>query len=286
MANLNILDNIVSFDGILDGGAWQASLPLANLQNQEPRKIARSIDAASASTIFLLDFGHVVPISIFGLINHNLSGLATIRFRLSASRDLSSPLIDVTVHVNSTGVVWGALVWGAFRWEGYTPDDQPGGTSTVYKHTSTQSARYIGVNIFDAANGDGHVDVGVFVAGDPFVSAINIALGAGLGLVDPSKQSRAVGGALYTDVRPKWRTFNATLEFLTQAEAFGAIYKMRRQLGISGALLMIIDPSDTGVALAASTIYGRLSRIDDPIVIARNTADYVYSAGIEVEELI
>jgi hypothetical protein len=286
MAVINILYDAPSFSGTFSGGSWAASLPVSNLMIAQPGKVARSSDALAASTQFVCDHGATLAIQMFALVNHNLSSAATIRWRVSTHSDLSSALIDVTIDANAPNLIYGSLPWGVFPWDWFSEETQPGGFTVFYKNTSAQYGRYSGINITDTTNADGYAQAGVYLDGVPFIPSINFVPGAGIGLVDPSKQTRAVGGSLYTDVRPKYRTFTASLEWLTEAEAIGGVYRMRNMLGISEPLLLIVDPDATDGTLAAGTIYGRLVTISDPIRFARNTVDYIYSATIEIEELI
>lgn len=286
MANILLLYDPVTNNGTFSGGGWEATLPLANLMDSQPQKVARSTDATAANTLFKVDLGSTQAVRAFALINHNITSAGTVRFRLSANSDLSAPLIDITIDINDPNIAYGSLPWGVFPWDWYESLAQPGGPTVSYYHTSVQYGRYIGVDVVDTSNPDDYVQAGVFLAGAPFVPAINIAYGAGIVLNDPSKQTRAAGGAVFTDVKPQYRTVSASLEYLTQAEALGAIYRMRRVAGVSGPVLMIIDSDDTDGPLAAGTVYGRFARVDQPITYARpgGSDDPTFSVAFEVEE--
>lgn len=83
MANLHLLMPTWSDAGTYSGGSWVSSLPLTNLKTQQPQQVARSTSAATSSTKFKLDFGRVLPISMFALINTNCTSAATVRLRVS-----------------------------------------------------------------------------------------------------------------------------------------------------------------------------------------------------------
>lgn len=286
MARVHILAVDRIKDSTLSGGSWVSTLPLSNFANQQPKKLARSTNAAAASTVFVADMGRVVPISMLALINHNLSVNSLVRFRLSESPGLASPAIDVTVAGLATNVVWGSQPWGAYPWTGVDSSQiPPGGWVTFYKHATTPFGRYVGVDITDTSNPDGYVQAGVFMAGQAFVPDVNMAYGAQLVFVDPSTQSRTVGGQKYSDVKPRYRTFSAALEVLDQSEAMGSVWDLQRLLGISGGLLLVYDPDDGASVLLRRTIYGTLSSLS-PIVTARAGADKIYSTQIQIEELI
>lgn len=285
MANLHILTKDWVSDATFSGGSWEATLPLTNLKNQQPTKIARSTNDSTASTLFVADIGRVAPVSMFALINHNLSADATIRFRLSTASNLSNPTIDATVDAIIANIVFGSQPWGAFPWTGIGSDVLPGGLVSFYQHTSSEFGQYIGVNITDTGNPDSYVQIGVFKAGDPIIPSINMSYGARLKFIDPSRQSRTVGGQKYFDVKPKYRQFAAELSWMTEAEAIGSIFDMQNLRGISGGLFMIYDPDDADEIILRRAIHGTLISLDD-IVTANQTPAYPYSYQIAVEELI
>ena len=69
---------------VLSGGNWSAGLPLANLQQRNLAKKARSLDASLASATFDIDLDSVQAVRVAALCNHNLS--VNGRFRMRASR--------------------------------------------------------------------------------------------------------------------------------------------------------------------------------------------------------
>lgn len=281
MANLKLLYEAFPDDGTYSGGSW--SLPLTNLQDQHPKKVARSTNALITSTLFVIDLARVAPLDLFAFVNHNFSSASTVRIRASNNADGSSPLIDVTIDGLQPDVPWGSLPWGAFPWTGVSGNVPPGGYITYYQHTSVEFARYILVNITDTANSDGYVQIGRFLAGEAFSSAINMAWGAGLEFVDESKLIRSIDGDLYADVRPKRRRLSAQLQFLTEDEAIGAIYDLNETCGITGALLAIWDSDDETGVKPRRTIYGALAQMSP--IVAERAGDYSYSWPMTLEEL-
>jgi len=282
MARIHILANTPSDDSTLSGGSW--ALPLTNMLNQQPTKVARSTSDAGTSTRFVANLGGPKSISMFAFVANNMTGDASIRLRVSASPLGTSPTIDVTLDAFDTNVVFGSEPWGVFPWSGYREDDQPGGPITLYKHPTSELGQYVLVDIDDTANPDGYVQIGRFLAGDPFVPTYNFALGAQLAFVDESRQSRSQGGQLYSDVKPKRRRFSCDFDFMSKAEAYGAAYDLQRRLGITGNLLMVYDPDDGADVRLRRTIYGTMTALN-PIVTANNT-DHPYTWQFSMEEML
>lgn len=285
MANAHILFDPPSDAATFSGGSWVATLPLSNLKTALPTEAARSTDLAATSTTFTADLLYTRPLSMFAFIATNLSTAATVRVRVSDSADASSPALDVTFSAYASNVPWGALPWGAFPWDGYRPDYQPGGAINFYRHLSTVFGRYVRVDIADAGNPAGYVQIGRFMAGDAFVPKINMAYGAALRFIDESTKSRSKGGQTFWDKTPKRRQMTVQFASLSEGEAMGAAYDLQNRLGLTGNLLFVYDPMDTTAILPRRTIYGSLAQLDD-IVTASASIDAPYSWNLSVEELI
>ena len=72
-SNILLAWNNRTDSGTLSGGSWSASLPLANLQNRQVQKVARSSNAATSSTQFRIDLGQSRTIGVLALVVHNIS---------------------------------------------------------------------------------------------------------------------------------------------------------------------------------------------------------------------
>jgi hypothetical protein len=266
VANLALLWKITSDIGVLSGGSFTSSLPLSNLQTQNPKDVARSNDLAPASTNFTIDLASALPLQLFALVNNNLSASGTVRFRASNHSDGSSPLIDSTAIAGNP----------------FSGDTPPGGWTRYYLATASQSARYIVVEMSDAGNAAGYLQAGRFLAGVPFIPGINIDVGVTFENLDESAVSRAVAGDRFVDVRPRRRRLKGALSFLTEAEAFGtgSVYELLAR-GINGEVLAIVDSDDDATMGPRRTIYGALTEVA-PLSYARNgTLPYAYGFTIE-----
>lgn len=285
MANVAFLSTPASDAGSVSGGSWAASLPLANLRTQQPTEVARTTGLASTSTRFTVDMGAARPVGMFALVNHNLTGGSTVRFRLSNASDGSAPLIDVQGPGREPNVPFGTLPWGEFAWDGYAAEVAPGGNITMFRANTPQSGRYIVVEIFDAANPDGYVEIGRFMAGLPFVPRYNMGYGAALSFVDPSTKTRSIGGALWCDAKAKWRRLSVSFPAMDRVDALGRVYDLQNNLGVTRELLVVYDPGEIGGIRARRTLYGSLESLE-PIVEDNPSVDAPFTTSITVEELI
>jgi hypothetical protein len=289
MANCHFLAAAPTDDGTYSGGSWAAGLPLSNLTTQPPKQVARSTNATTGSTQYVVDLGVAQRITMFAWINHNLSSGATIRVRVSNSSDGSSPSLDHTIDAVVASFAWGSLPWGSFPWAGVlsdlSVDPHPGKQTTFYKSTTTVTGQYIFVNITNTSNPDGYVQIGRFLAGEAFIPRINMSYGAGLGFIDDSVQKRTMGGSVFFNRKPVRRKIDLELGALSESEAYGNVYEMQHALGVTKGFLFVYNPDDAGDLVLRRTIYGTFTSLE-PIITATADPAYPYSARVAIEELI
>ena len=284
MSNIHILAISPTDDGSFSGGSWNATYPLTNLVDQQPKTVARSSNALAASTLFVVDCGSSQSFKMFAFVNNNFSSASTVRIRVSPNSNGSSPTLDTTVDGNDPDVVWGSLPWGAFPWDGQLDELHPGGPTMFYLHTATVAGRYVLIDVTDTGNADGYVELGRFMAGVPFVPELSPLFGGQFGLVDESRVSRAAGGSLYADVRLKRRRVSVSFPALTESEALSTIYNMQDVKGISHGIVVVWDPEDDIGVLQRRTFYGTLTSLA-PLVL-QNQSPSPYSWQAEIEELV
>lgn len=239
MENIAFIYDDKSQAGSYSGGAWDTGLSLANLKTYDPKHLARSDDANEASTQFVLDLGSSVELALVAIVNHNLSDDAEVRFRVGPNSDGSSALIDQTLTVSDFGT--------------YIP---AAGKALFYIAPAAVFARYLLCEISDEYNADGYVQIGRCIIGPTLSPAINATYGAQIDLLDQSRNTRAVDGTLYSDIAPKRRRINGAFEVLTDSEAFGQVYDMQNEVGITVPVFAVLDSSLTGDKLQRSTLYG------------------------------
>lgn len=282
MANIQILSDPPTDTGVYSLGSW--SLPLDNLKNKQPTKVARSTNALAASTKFAVALSRLLPINIFAFIAHNFTPTATIRVRVATNAaGTTGVTLDQTITAADTTVVWGSEPWGVFPWSGFDDGDWPGGPNTFLWASGSVYGTYVVVDITDTANPDGYVQIGRFMAGQAFSPAANMSVGSpNFGYIDDSTHSRSYGGQLHSNPRPLRRRFSCAFDFLSEAEAMGAASDLMRRQGTSGNLLVIFDPAEDSSVLVRRAIYGRLTDLDD--VVVANATDSPYSWRLTVEE--
>jgi len=285
MANALIAFGNTVDAGVLSGGSWRATLPLTNLQNRTLGKVARSADTTTDNTRFTLDCAASVPIRTVALVNHNLSLTAKYRIRLSNDPAFATLLADSgwldawPAMFNTLQLPWAAENFWSGR---YAERDRQGYTWTsIFSTPFTVYARYVSVMIQDTSNSAGFVQLGRLFAGDAWQPRINMSIGAGLGWQTGTDIAEALSGAEYFAEKRPYRVAKFSLGFLSEDEAFGNAFDIKRRMGISGEVVFVFNPDDTLHALRRQ-FYGRLREL--------SLIEYPYatlnSTGFEIKELI
>lgn len=281
MANVKILHNKPSDAGTFSGGSWVSTLPLANLVTKQVSRVARSTNALATSTKFVVDLGRPFSISQMILIGHNLSGTGAIRWRLSDSAGGSPASYDVTTPALTPTIPFGSLPWGAMPWDGIDPTIYPGGQINIHNIPESIYARYILIDITDTGNADGYVQIGRFLAGDPWSPRININWDSQIGYVDDSRVRRSLGGQLYVSEQRRRRQMAMQFDCLSENEAAAALNMMLR-LGVGGDLFVTYDSDDAPAVLFQRSFYASMVKLDPTI---HRYLD-LYRWSLSVEELI
>lgn len=270
-------------EAALSGGAWLAGLPLANLKERALSKVCRSVNASTGSTVIDLDLGQARSLRALALQNHNLSQAGSWRVKLGSSAGASDIYSGSYQSAWSLSFDSGQLEWGSNNWwDGMVDDDYirhpyiaPMLLPTWY------SARYVRIEISDAANPDGYIQMGRIFVGSGFVPALGARYGLSEGWDDVSRLDYTLSGALVADIgrRRRWAKFE--LGYIRQADEAPIVHEMLRRLGTAGEVLYLPNTSNWQDCQRYGFV-GRLremSAIEYPYVNAR-------SIGLVIEELI
>lgn len=265
-------------DALLNDGAWTTTLPLVNLQNRTLGKVARSNDLQLSSTQFKADLQEAEVIRVVGLVNHNLSLDAQYRITSSETSDFAvlasdSGWMDLWPSVYPSEI----LDWEAINfWSGqYLPREIEGYTAEkFYILPLATRAQFWRVEMDDADNTSGYVQIGRLFIGNAWQPSRNMSVGAQIGLDDDTGVQRARSGAEYFDIKRRRRFARVTIQNIEDAESYGIAFEMMRQMGVSGEVAFIFDPDDTVHAIRRQWM-GRLrqiSPIEHPYPLAQSAA--------------
>lgn len=236
-------------EATLSGGSWNASLPMANLQNRLIAKVARSSNATLAATKFDIDLGRARRIGMLALIGHNLTVVAKVRIRGDDASDFATPLYDSGwVDVWPSGMIPPELLeWEDDNfWLGTLSDQARAGYQAPFIHrvTTLPSLRYWRVEIDDTTNSDGYIQIGRAFLADVWNPTYGPVVGASIAIDDQTPVESSIGGSEYFDVRAKPRVHRIDLRCMTKTEAYSRVLDLQNLLGISGEILIDPDYAD------------------------------------------
>lgn len=243
---------VIGFDppsdaATLDGGDWEASLPLDNLKSDDMSEVARSSDATTASTKFTIDFGAAT--SIGALFAGETNASVDAEFRLKGSSSDTFP-------------------------DGYDSDwfghgvtstemDPERGINIVHFLPSAQSYRYWQLEIDDTGNTDGYFEIGRLFLPRLLAPSINYGLSRnGLSWEDRTRREEAIGGSSKRGRRRNRRVCNFGIDYLPDSEAFGPLYQFERTVGFDRLAFVVPDPAAVGAELQARSFWATAREMD------------------------
>lgn len=272
--------------GTLSGGSWLAGLPLANLQNRQVQKVARSADDATTSTQFVIDLGSARAIGVLALAAHNISAVGLVRISGHSLNSWTAP-----TYTSGWLAAWpdnislrSLLEWEDNEfWLANYSQELLTGYRAPFLHIlpAANVLRYWKVEIDDTANPDTFVQIGRLFLGPAWQPDVNYIYGAELVYEDPTPVETSLSGAEFFDERPRARVFRCTLGGLDEAEAYSGVMEMQRAAGISGEVLQVPDPADLTYTPMRAFI-GRLRRLA-PVAHTQITQ---LTATVEIKESI
>jgi hypothetical protein len=139
--------------------------------------------------------------------------------------------------------------WPAAWVSGTTAEQRAGvvGCSVIVP-SPEQTYRYWRVDLIDAANPDGYIEVGRLFGGSAWSPAYNAVYGASIGYEDRDVIAEMDSGSEYVRKRNAPRVTQFALPALSDSETLLTVLEMQRRLGSTGEVLYEFDPADTTYA--------------------------------------
>lgn len=223
----------------ISGGSWSVALPAVNVQSRDIGTVARSTDATAANTTMVFDLGVAQAIGALAILIPNVtkSATPTVRWKLNSSNSFASPAYDsAAVQCWPTGVTKDQVT---------AKNGKEAHVWSIHVPASTQTYRYVQIVATDTANADGHLDFARIAICGTYVPSHNFSIGAHTGHEDDSTRDKTDGGAALYQPRTPARVDTFGIANTTPAESLDTIRDMQFQLGLTGQLGWMPDPSDT-----------------------------------------
>lgn len=280
---LFLYDNTLWRPGVTLTASSEA-LPVSRLLDYRPgRKWRATGDTAEWVKV---DHGAVVDIDtvfVYAMNATNQPSLdATVRVRISANADMSSPLFDETFEiwppVTGYGDLYGIGYGGYPVLSAFAAFTQ----RRLIRLGAMYSARYLRLDFADPSNPSGYIEVGIVMAGQGYQPTRNFTFGWDVDHDDPSEQDETDGGAVLITARPSARVLSLAMGKIPLGEALGYVDDMKRIVGRKRPLLFAPFPDGSLNRIYRTTIYGVVKTWAPIVNIAPERATV---SGMTIREL-
>lgn len=215
-------------------GSQVASLPVANLQAMQPKKVWRS---ASASDYLNITFATPIAANMLALVGHNLSSMGVYRVRLAATlaATVSAPVVDTGYQS-----VWPATGKPVAE---YWPR-----RLSVLTWSNNAECLCARVDIADPDPVNTYVEAGRLVLGRYWQPTTNFDIaGVPLGFDQIDIQTRTDYGEIFTDRRQRSaaRRMSVQISAADKRETLDGVAEIQRLRGGHGDVIAVLDPNAT-----------------------------------------
>jgi hypothetical protein len=244
MANVRLVTPNLADDATLSASpAMVAALPQANLQDPARARTARSVGLPSPQYV-RGNWSASSTVNCAALVRHNLSGGATVRFKLWSGLNQTGTLVyDSGAITLGTIIPYGEYVYGVDVYGATLFQDWP--VSLVVLWFAQVIALSFELQMNDPSNSAGYMEASRLVVGNYFAPARNFSYGHKFRWEDDSTQERADGGTLRTDTREPYRVFRFNLDWLDEA-ARATLANKLRDAGKTAEVFVAMYPDDAG----------------------------------------
>lgn len=272
-------------EATLSGGSWTTGMPRTNLQTRTIKEAARTTDATTASTQFMVALPRTRKVRVLALVDHNMSLAATYRVRGYATGDLTTATYDsgtkkvFPAAYNEITADWDE---GNF-WDLSPPAEYLDGLTASLIHVlpSDVYARNWLVELTDTTNEAGYVQLGRLFISSGWVPAVNMNYGAAIQYEPRSEIDEAYSGAEYFYERPSPRVARFELRGLDLTEAMTYALDAQRVQSNSREVLFLYDLADTTHLLRRSFL-GRMRTLS----ALEQTQPARFGTPFEIKELL
>ena len=266
----------------LSGGSWQA--PLTNIQTLRLAQRARSTTTNSNDCLINIEFDKERLIQVVSVNAHNISVNGYVRIFAGSAPGLNDLYDSGEVEVWPTMYSTLSLHWRDYHfWSGKIDEEARKEYQKNFIHICTVSVKtkYWGIQVYDANNTDGYIEIGRLFMGRLFAPQFNVIYGAQIAWEDNSKIESSLVGVEYMSKVPMTRVAQVNYDYSFRREALEGLYELQRQSGTTQEVLFIGNADDSNQMVRLSFL-GRFRRIEP---LKWHFMD-IHSTGFEVKELL
>jgi hypothetical protein len=217
----------------VDASSELPSLPAVNLSH--PFLSPQAWRSTGNSAWIRADLGTSQTIGVLGLFGTSLTEAATVRVRLSANADLSSPTYDTGASPIAAGV-------------------DPNFGALIHLLPTPAAGRYLRLDLADASLTS--LQAGRLWAGTKFQPVRNMAYGYKTSWLDSTRIDRSESAQSFVELGTVQRELRVTLPAVSEAERQGDVLALAR-LGRGQDVLLILDPASSN--LGRDSLFGLIA---------------------------
>lgn len=250
MASLHIFNRNTIDTAILSGGSWRPALSLELLREQRPTLKARSTDTQLSSTKCRLQLAKPLFSRGIQMISTNFSNASRYKITWYTDQTFATPVgttdwvhVGSTIDWNSTGE-W--LDWlDPDFWLGSAAFVDPDNQGRDIRHIFAEpvTIQYVEIEIDDATNVDGFVEIGYLFVGECFVPSFNISYEPSFARTSRTTVQEAVGGATFFSRRGSQKRLTVAMQ-LPREEVLTDIDDIIQIHDIEKSVYVDLDPDD------------------------------------------
>ena len=266
----------------LSGGSWQA--PLTNIQTLRLAQRARSTSTNPNDCLINIKFDEDRLIQVVSVNAHNISANGYVRIFAGSAPGLNDLYDSGEVEVWPAMYSTLSLHWKDYHfWSGKIDEEARKEYQKNFIHICTASVKtkYWGIQVYDANNTDGYIEIGRLFTGRLFAPQFNVIYGAQIAWEDNSKIESSLVGVEYMSKVPMTRVAQVNYDYSFRREALEGLYELQRQSGTTQEVLFIGNADDHGQMVRLGFL-GRFRRIEP---LKWHFMD-IHSTGFEVKELL
>lgn len=273
-AAITLLSPTDSDAATIAAGSEVASLPAANLQSLQPKKVWRS---ASSSDYLNVTFAAPIAANMLALVGHNLSSMGTYRVRAAATLadTVNAPALDTGFQ----------SVWPATG-----KPVAPHWPRRLSALTWSNDAAYLyyRVDILDADPATTYIEAGRLVLGRYWQPTFNFDLsGTPYGFDQADVQTKTDYNELFTDRRSRSapRRMSLQISASDKRETLDGVAEIQRLRGGHGDVIVCLDPNATTDFHRFSMQAVFTSPQEHQIVPQFNGGDVMFSVALPLREM-
>lgn len=227
-----LMSSVQSDAATITGTPWLSTMPVANLLNRKPGKLARTSSLTSISITMQLATARAWNGIFIG--NHNGTSAATMRVRAAQTEGnlTAAPGLDTTA----------LSMWPA---TGRPTDEEWEPFNSCRRFTNSTAYLWWRVDIADPANPAGYFQAGRIIGATRYQPTFNYTPEVAIGYAPADLRNESQFGYTDTQARRRPRVARVPFDAITEADAMTKMLEIQRRIGGARDAFIMLDADAT-----------------------------------------